>query len=147
MTVIENWKCSFFLHINFPMVLNDQKLWYFIKKDISKIMTLRDPKCILIIHCSFVMSVYYIYILKYCGKTTKQNNFTWYLTFHAGGSTIFSQVQRSSKNLHCNSILNITSFLQGSISQFLKFKYIVSCFASSSSHNIITLLWWPLFNE
>ena len=22
-----------------------------------------------------------------------QNNFTWYLKFHAGGSTIFSQVQ------------------------------------------------------
>ena len=29
-----------------------------------------------------------------------QNNFTWYLKFHAGGPTIFSQVQRPSKNLY-----------------------------------------------
>ena len=76
LTVIE--KFSFLLHINFPMVLNDQKLWYFIKNKISQIMT-HSSKWIrskrseihtnnsLIIHCSFVMSkyiynIYYIYI-------------------------------------------------------------------------------------
>ena len=32
-----------------------------------------------------------------CGKKTMQNNFTWYLKFHAGRLTIFSQVQRWSK--------------------------------------------------
>ena len=32
-----------------------------------------------------------------CGKKTMQNNFTWYLKFHAGRLTIFSQVQRSLK--------------------------------------------------
>ena len=25
-------------------------------------------------------------ILQYCGKKTIQNNFTWYLKFHAGGN-------------------------------------------------------------
>ena len=34
-----NLKCPFFLHTNFPMVLNDQKLWCFIKNKIFKIMT------------------------------------------------------------------------------------------------------------
>ena len=34
-----NLTCPIFLHINFPMVLNDQKLWYFIKNEIFKIMT------------------------------------------------------------------------------------------------------------
>ena len=33
----------------------------------------------------------------YCGQKTMQNNFTWYLKFHDGGPTIFSQVQRSLK--------------------------------------------------
>ena len=67
LTIIE--KFSFLLHINFPMVLNDQKLWYFIKDKISKIMT-HSWKWIpskryeihtdnsLIIHCSLVMSKY-----------------------------------------------------------------------------------------
>ena len=34
-----NLKCPFFLHISIPMVPNDQKLWYFIKNEIFKIMT------------------------------------------------------------------------------------------------------------
>ena len=41
--------------------------------------------------------IYNIYIYTYCRKKTMQNNFTWYLKFHAGGPTIFSQVQRSLK--------------------------------------------------
>ena len=53
----------------FPVVFNDQKLWYFIKlHEISKIMThswkwicSKRSKCILIIHCSFVMCIY-IYV-------------------------------------------------------------------------------------
>ena len=32
---------------------------------------------------------------EFCWKKTMQNNFTWYLKFHASGPTIFSQVQRS----------------------------------------------------
>ena len=39
----------------------------------------------------------YIYIYIYCGKKTMENNFTWYLKFHASRPTIFSQVQRSLK--------------------------------------------------
>ena len=61
-----NLKCPFFLHINFPMVRNCQKLWYFSRNEIFKIMTysgkgmcLRDPKCILVIHCSFVISIFF----------------------------------------------------------------------------------------
>ena len=34
-----NLKCPFFLHVNFPMVLSDQKLLYLIKKEIFKEMT------------------------------------------------------------------------------------------------------------
>ena len=32
--------------------------------------------------------------LQHCGKKSMQNNFTWYLKFHAGGRTIFSQIQQ-----------------------------------------------------
>ena len=48
-----NLKCPFFLHTNFPMVLNDQKLFKR-RKAVEKGFVLRDPKCILIIYCSFL---------------------------------------------------------------------------------------------
>ena len=50
-----------------------------------------------------------------------QNNFTWHLKFRAGGPTIFSQVTTIIKNVQCNGILNVTSFMQGSLSQISKF--------------------------
>ena len=43
---------------------------------------------------AYIYNIHYIY---YCWKKMLQNNFTWYLKFHAGGLTIFSQVQRSLK--------------------------------------------------
>ena len=53
----------------------------------------------MLIYAYIYIHTYNIYILYiwYCGKKTMQNNFTWYLKFHAGGLTIFSQVQRSLK--------------------------------------------------
>ena len=51
----------------------------------------------------------YVYIYNF-GKKTIQNKFTWYLKFHAGGPKILKQVQRSSKNLQYNDILNMTPF-------------------------------------
>ena len=47
---------------------------------------------------SFYTYIYiYIYNIKCKKKKMMQNNFTWYLKFHASGPTIFSQVQRSLK--------------------------------------------------
>ena len=44
-----------------------------------------------------------------------QNNFTWYLKFHAGGLTIFQPGTTIIKKY------NMTSFMYGSLSQFSKF--------------------------
>ena len=42
-----------------------------------------------------------------------QNNFTWYLKFHAGGPTIFSQVQQPSKNLQYDTVIFLVIVVPG----------------------------------
>ena len=56
-----NLKCPFFLHIDFPMVLNDQKLGYFIKNEIYNIM-IHSWKKIYILYILYIYICIYIYI-------------------------------------------------------------------------------------
>ena len=57
------------------------------------------------------------------------NNFTWYLKFHTGGSTIFRQVQR----FFWWSLYLVKDCPSAGMKHCAKW----NCFASSSSHNII----------
>ena len=49
-----------------------------------------------------------------------QNNFTWYLKFHAGGPKIFSQVQQSLKiySIMVSLILNDVTYVQFTFTDF-----------------------------
>ena len=62
-----------------------------------------------------------MYVCNIVGRMRRKTTLLAAYSFMTADRQSFSQVQQSSKNLQYNDILNITTFMYGSLSQFLKF--------------------------